>query len=56
MAFWGGVVVGSLGLNLKEEPLKSWLANTTAEAYVSLQPPQQDICWRKFEMHAWYKA
>ena len=36
LAFWGGVVVGALGLNLKEDPLRSWLADTTAAAYVSI--------------------
>ena len=34
IAFWGGAVVGALNLNLEEEPLKSWLASTSADAYV----------------------
>lgn len=36
VAFLGGVVVGLLGLNLQEDPLKSWLQQTSADAKVSI--------------------
>lgn len=35
VAFLGGVLAGVLGLNLKEDPLRSWLERTSAEAGVS---------------------
>lgn len=29
VAFWGGIFAGNLGLNLEEEPLRSWVERTT---------------------------
>lgn len=31
VAFWGGVFAGVLGLNLDEEPLKSWVERTSGK-------------------------
>ena len=33
-AFWGGFVAGVLGLDLREEPLRTWLDDTGREATV----------------------
>lgn len=35
MAFWGGVTAGALGLTLTEDPLRTWIEETSAEAGVS---------------------
>ena len=34
VAFFGGVFAGALGLNLEEDPLRSWLQRTAADAQV----------------------
>lgn len=34
VAFWGGAFAGALGLNLQEDPLKSWLQRTASDAGV----------------------
>ena len=34
VAFWGGVTAGALGLTLAEDPLRTWIAETSAEAGV----------------------
>lgn len=34
VAFWGGVFAGALGLNVDEDPLRSWLQRTAADAQV----------------------
>ena len=39
MAFWGGVTAGLLGLTLTEDPLKTWVEQTSAEAGV------RACCW-----------
>ena len=33
-AFWGGFVAGALGLDLREEPLRTWLDDTGRDATV----------------------
>ncbi|KAK9809721.1 hypothetical protein WJX73_010131 [Symbiochloris irregularis] len=37
VAFWGGVFAGGLSLTLSEEPLRSWIERTSAEAGISYQ-------------------
>ena len=37
IAFWGGFTAGALALNLKEDPLRSWLERTAADAQVGAQ-------------------
>ncbi|CAL5222408.1 g4767 [Coccomyxa viridis] len=32
VAFWGGFTAGALALNLKEDPLRSWIERTAADA------------------------
>mmetsp|Transcript_18870 Transcript_18870/g.52842 ORF Transcript_18870/g.52842 Transcript_18870/m.52842 type:complete len:129 (+) Transcript_18870:47-433(+) len=39
VAFWGGIFAGALGLNLEEEPLKSFLERSSGQA--SDAPPEQ---------------
>ena len=34
IAFWGGFFAGTLSLTLSEEPLRSWIERTSAEAGV----------------------
>ncbi|KAK9821666.1 hypothetical protein WJX74_006130 [Apatococcus lobatus] len=37
VAFWGGAFAGILGLDLKQDPLKSWLERTSTNAGVAYQ-------------------
>ena len=37
VAFWGGVFAGFLALDVEEEPLKGWIARTSADAGVCTQ-------------------
>lgn len=37
VAFWGGAFAGLFSLTLTEEPLKTWIENTSADAGISYQ-------------------
>ena len=39
VAFWGGFTAGALALNLKEDPLRSWIERTAADAKVRWLTP-----------------
>ena len=44
VAFWGGFTAGALALNLKEDPLRSWIERTAADAKVRHPMPALHHC------------
>ena len=44
VAFWGGVTAGALGLTLTEDPLRTWIQETSAEAGVSARQNSSRGC------------
>ncbi|CAL8467528.1 g7066 [Coccomyxa elongata] len=40
IAFWGGFVAGVLGLNLEEDPLKTWIKRTASNTQETPTPSQ----------------
>ena len=51
VAFLGGAVAGALALDLKEDPLKSWLASTAANAYASAADTSVSVAYHSY-LHA----
>ena len=51
IAFLGGAFAGALGLNLEEEPLRSWIASTASQAS-TLAPSPIFRCWPLIGQHA----
>ncbi len=50
VAFWGGFTAGALALNLKEDPLRTWIERTAAGAQVgkstlTLPMPAMLLVW-----------
>lgn len=47
IAFLGGAFAGALGLNLEEEPLRSWIERTASQASISAPVPPWHLfsCW-----------
>ncbi|PRW60851.1 UPF0426 chloroplastic [Chlorella sorokiniana] len=43
IAFWGGVFAGALGLDLRQDPLKTWVEQTAAEAGLRYQATVQRL-------------
>eukprot|EP01023_Acetabularia_acetabulum_P022177 TRINITY_DN2189_c0_g1_i1.p2 TRINITY_DN2189_c0_g1~~TRINITY_DN2189_c0_g1_i1.p2 ORF type:complete len:113 (+),score=16.52 TRINITY_DN2189_c0_g1_i1:158-496(+) len=43
VAFFGGVFAGVLGLNLQEDPLRSWIESTAAAAGVSYEVANRKV-------------
>ena len=65
VAFWGGFTAGALALNLKEDPLRSWIEQTANDAQVldhyilqacsTPAPPLQHLC-RPVLRRSWLKG